>query len=143
MRRFLTAALVLCAAAAMFMDAQAAQQSKLIQVRITCNGGAIGDFSINELPEAQSRAHSTELSKSAGGTADFILVGTSSVDTVTVVPKGGAWPFAGDSLEFGRGCNRSTGAINPNIELGSYAYDLIVTCNGISVGVDPKMDIVP
>jgi len=150
MRRFLTAALVICAAAALFIDAQAAEESaaavKQIRVRISCNGDALGDFSINDKSAADSRAHSTELSKSGGDTAMFILIGNTNVDLVEVEPKEGfAWPFVGAGLTFGSGNRnrRGTGAIAPNIELGIYAYDMFVTCEGRRIGVDPKMDIVP
>jgi len=152
MRRFLTAALVICAAAALFMDAHAAEESAAaavqtnINVRITCNGEALGDFSINGQSAALSRAHSTELSKSRGDTATFILVGggRSGVNTVAVEPKEGvAWPFVGARPTFGSRGNRGTGAIDPNIALGSYGYNFVVTCGSTRVEIDPKMDIVP
>ena len=140
MRRFLTAALVLCAVAVVFIDAQAAEESTAavvpINVRIGCNGEDVGEFSINN--------QSARLSKSAGDTANFRLLGNSDVDTVTVEPKEDVeWPFDDAPPSFGGGRDSGTGAIRSDIAPGSYGYNLIVTCGTTRDVIDPKMDIDP
>jgi len=140
MRRFLTAALVLFALAALFIDTPAAEESTArvvpINVRIRCNGEDVGEFSINN--------QATRLSKAAGDTAMFGLLGGSDVDTVTVEPKQDVdWPFEGAPPSFGSRGNRGTGAIRSDIAPGSYGYNLIVTCGSAADVIDPRMDIDP
>jgi len=145
MRRFLTATLVLCAAAALFIDAQAAAESAAavipINVRITCNGENVGVVTINGVTLNPNQ--STRLSKSAGDTAMFSLLGGSDVTTVTVEPKEDvAWPFVDAPPTFGSRGNRGTGVISPDAS-GPYGYNFLVTCGSTDRTIDPKMDIVP
>lgn len=140
MRRFLTAAIVLCALAAFLIDAKAAEEPAAavipINVRIGCNGEDVGDFSINN--------QSARLSKSAGDTAMFRLLGGSDVTSVTVEPKEGVeWPFVDAPPSFGERGDQGTGAIRADIAPGSYGYNLIVTCGSTRDVIDPKMDIDP
>ena len=139
MRRLLTAALVLGAFAIVFIDAPAAEESTAaavvqINVRIGCNGEAVGEFTINN--------QSATLSKRAGDTAMFSLLGGSDVDSVTVRPKADvAWPFADAPPTFSRGNDRGTGSILADIAPGIYGYDLLVTCGSTEDVIDPNMDI--
>ena len=140
MRRFLTAALVLCALAVVFIDLQAAEESAgavvPINVRIQCDGEDVSEWSV--VPDT------ARLSKSGGDTANFRLVGSPTVETVQVEPKGDdEWPFVDDPPAFGRGNNASTGTIRSDIATGSYRYNLVVTCGSTRVVLDPKMDIDP
>lgn len=147
MRRFLTAALVVCAAAALFLDAQAAAESAAavipINVRIKCDGEAVGEVTINGRVLVDNNL-STRLSKSAGDTAMFTLLGGSDVTTVTVAPKEGvAWPFVDAPPTFGSRGDRGTGAISADAATTIYGYNFLVTCGSTPRVIDPKMDIVP
>ena len=141
MRRFLTAALVFCVVAIVFVGAPAAEESGgqrviPINVRISCSG----ESTFNGQPLTPNS--SVRLSKSGGDTVNFSLVSNSDVDTVTVEPKEGqAWPFTDAPPSFGRGRDRGTGSIRADIGPGSYAYSIVFNCGGTRTVIDPKMDI--
>ena len=145
MRRFLMTTLAALAFAALFAAMPAAEEHTEttaaarvvpIQVRIKCNGENVGEFTINN--------QAARLSKSAGDTANFQLLGDSDVTSVTLGPKPGVeWPFVDVPPTFGRGNDKGSGAIRADIPVGSYGYNLYVTCGGVRDEIDPKMDIDP
>lgn len=107
-----------------------------INVRIQCNGEAVGEVNINP--------YTATLSKRADDRARFMLLGGSDVDTVTVQPKTNVrWPFLGEPPTFGSGSEATTEAIAPDATPGEYGYDLVVLCGLEPDVIDPKMDIDP
>jgi hypothetical protein len=139
MKRFAAGALALVAVAAILPHATAeesAQRAVPINVRIQCNGEAIGEVEINP--------YTATLSRASNDVARFQLVGGSDVSSAQVRPKEGqAWPFQGEPPTFGQGRNATTQSIRADIANGRYGYDLIVTCGSEPDVVDPNMDIDP
>ncbi len=140
MRRLVIAVLVLSAGVLLLVNAWAsaggasAQAVVPINVRIGCNGEEVGEFFINN--------QTAQLSKVAGDTARFSLLGNSDVTTVQVQPKEDVrWPFVDDPPEFGSGNDAGTGAIASDVQPGIYGYDLVVTCGTTPDVIDPNMDI--
>lgn len=142
MRRLLILLVVLCASAIVLIDLPATASAGSmpavvpINVRIGCNGENVGEFTIN--------AQSAALSKGAGDTARFSLLGNSDVTSVQVQAKEGVrWPFVEEPPSFGRGNDAGTGTIAADADPGEYGYNLVVTCGDSVDVIDPVMDIKP
>lgn len=68
------------------------------------------------------------------------LAGTATVDSLTLRPKQGHWPFAGNPRHVGKGQPAASGPANG--PPGPYQYTIVAFCGTQdSVVIDPDMEI--